>query len=262
VSKSLLARLLPHLGRMGRASRWKRTRGRPRVWAHRGDSAHAPENTMLAFDKARAAGADGIELDVRLDGDGTVVVFHDSKLERLTGQRGLMEQLSKSQRDELRVGGEPVPTLAEVLHSIDLEIDVEIKSNQPGRSGALVEATAKVIKDSGRADQIMVSSFDPVVLVQFHRHLPEVALGFIFAEDQALPLRKGWAGTLVGASLVHPQNTLCTEETVRAWHRAGTPVNVWTVDSAAELVRLSRLGVDGVFSNDPANALAVLTEAM
>jgi len=258
--KSSLARLLPHLGRMGRASRWKRTRSRPRVWAHRGDSAHAPENTMLAFDKASAAGADGIELDVRLDGDGTVVVFHDSKLDRLTGQSGRMEELSKARREELRVGGEPVATLAEVLHAIQLEINVEIKSNQPGRSGALVAATAKVIKDSGRADEILVSSFDPIVLVQFHRLLPEVALGFIFAEDQALPLRKGWAGTLVGASLVHPQNTLCTEDSVRAWHRAGTPVNVWTVDAPSELIRLSRLGVDGVFSNDPAAALAALSD--
>ncbi|HMG55621.1 MAG TPA: glycerophosphodiester phosphodiesterase, partial [Kofleriaceae bacterium] len=92
--KSPLVRLLPQFGRLGRATRWRRTRGRPRVWAHRGDSANAPENTMLAFDRARAAGADGIELDVRFDADHNVVVFHDSELARLTGRPGLMEQLS------------------------------------------------------------------------------------------------------------------------------------------------------------------------
>src|SRR5215470_626637 len=92
MSKPPLARLLPHLGRLGRATRWRRTRGRPRVWAHRGDSAHAPENTMLAFDLARAAGADGVELDVRFDGDDNVVVYHDSELARLTGRPGRMEQ--------------------------------------------------------------------------------------------------------------------------------------------------------------------------
>src|SRR3954468_11213999 len=102
---SPLARLLPHLGRLGRATRWRRTRGRPRVWAHRGDSANAPENTMLAFDKARAVGADGIELDVRFDGDKNVVVFHDSPLDRLTGRSGLMEELSAKDRLQLRVGG-------------------------------------------------------------------------------------------------------------------------------------------------------------
>jgi glycerophosphoryl diester phosphodiesterase len=56
MAKSVFARLLPHLGRLGRATRWRRTRGRPRVWAHRGASAHAPENTMAAFELARAAG--------------------------------------------------------------------------------------------------------------------------------------------------------------------------------------------------------------
>jgi glycerophosphoryl diester phosphodiesterase len=215
---------------------------------------------MLAFDKARDAGADGIELDVRLDGDGNVVVFHDSSLQRLTGQAGTIEQTSEIARKELRVDGQPIALLADVLHSYDLEIDVEIKANHVGREGALVEATAKVIKDSGRSDQILVSSFDPLALVQFHRHLPDVALGYIFGKDQALPLRRGWAGIAVGASLVHPQHTLCNEKTVAAWQRAGTPINVWTVDSRAELLRLAALGVDGVFANDPAHALAVFAE--
>ncbi|MBA3453391.1 MAG: glycerophosphodiester phosphodiesterase, partial [Deltaproteobacteria bacterium] len=232
----------------------------PRVWAHRGASAHAPENTMLAFDKAREAGADGIELDVRLDADGTVIVFHDRSLQRLTGQPGLIDQTSATARAELRVSGEPVPLLADVLHTYDFEVNVEIKSDQPGRAAALVEATARVIKASGRIDTVLVSSFDPLALVQLHRHLPGVALGYIFGKDQSLPLRRGWAGIAVGASLVHPQHTLCTKKTVAAWQRAGTPINVWTVDDRAELLRLAELGVDGVFSNDPAHAIAVLSE--
>src|SRR5215510_1729989 len=103
MSRSPLARLLPHLGRLGRATRWRRTKGRPRAWAHRGDSVHAPENTMLAFERAVAAGADGIELDVRSDGERNVVVFHDSPLERLTGLPGTMEQQSAAARARLRV---------------------------------------------------------------------------------------------------------------------------------------------------------------
>src|SRR6185436_18218786 len=111
MSTPSLARLVPHLGRLGRGTRWRRTRGRPRVWAHRGDSANAPENTMRAFDQAHAAGADGIELDVRFDGDGNVVVFHDDDLQRLCGVPGRMEQLSATERGQLRVRGEPVPLL-------------------------------------------------------------------------------------------------------------------------------------------------------
>ena len=261
MSTSVLARLLPHLGRLSRATRWRRTKGRPRVWAHRGDSAHAPENTMLAFDKARAAGADGIELDVRFDGDRNVVVFHDSPLERLTGRPGRIEELSAAERANLRVGGEPVPLLAEVLAAFDLEIDVEIKSQSVGRSAALVEATARVIRDSRRADRVLVSSFDPIALLQLHRHAPDVALAYLFHDEQLLPLRRGWVGRWIGSSLVHPQNTLCTEAHVRAWHTAGLPINAWTIDDRDELQRLARLGVDGVFANDPAHAIAVLSAA-
>jgi glycerophosphoryl diester phosphodiesterase len=258
MSKSGLARFVPHLGRLGRAERWRRTKGRPRVWAHRGDSAHHPENTMAAFEAARAAGADGIELDVHLDREGNACVFHDDDLQRLTGRPGKFSELGAAERKELRVGGQPVPLLAEVLEALGtMECDVEIKAPRPARMGELVEKTARVIRDSGRAEQILVSSFDPFSLMQFHRHLPDVALAYLFHDEQPLPLRRGWVGTWMGASLFHPQNTLCTEKTVKAWHTAGMPLNVWTVDDAAELERLARLGVDGVFANDPAHALAV-----
>lgn len=216
---------------------------------------------MLAFDKARAAGADGIELDIRFDGDRNVVVFHDGPLQRLTGMPGRMEELPAAQRAKLRIGGEPVPLLAEVLAAFDLEIDVEIKAPKVGRMGSLVEATAKIIKDSGRSDQILVSSFDPITLLQFHRRLPTVAIAYLFHDGQPLPLRRGWVGNWMGASLLHPQHTLCTEASVKAWHTAGLPINVWTVDDRGELERLARLGIDGVFSNDPAHAIEVLSRA-
>jgi glycerophosphoryl diester phosphodiesterase len=252
-----LARFLPHLGRLGRGTRWRRTRGRPRVWAHRGDSANAPENTLRAFEQARAAGADGLEFDVRFDRDRNVVVFHDDTLDRLCGRPGRITEVSAR---DLRVGGEPVPLLAEVLDAFELELDVEIKVPAAGRGGELAQAVAKVIKAARKSviDQTMVSSFDPVALVQFHRHLPDVALAHIFHGEQALPLRRGWAGALVGSSLVHPHFSLCDEDSVRKWHSAGMAINVWTVDDPSELLRLADLGVDGVFANDPAAALRVL----
>jgi glycerophosphoryl diester phosphodiesterase len=259
---SALARFIPHFGRLGRATRWRRTKGRPRVWAHRGDSAHEAENTMAAFERARAAGADGIELDVRLDGDDTVVVFHDDDLQRLCQRPGRIEELATAEREALRVGGHPVPTLADVLASLgELEVNVELKAPRLGRGGQLAARTAQVIRDSGRADQVIVSSFDPVVLVQFHRHLPGIALAFLFHDEQPLPLRRGWVGSWVGASAVHPQHTLVTEASVKAWHTAGLPINAWTVDDDDELRRLARLGVDGVFANDPGHAVQVLSEA-
>lgn len=255
---AVLSRVVPHLGRLGRAERWRRLRARPRVWAHRGASAHAPENTLEAFELARTAGADGIELDVRLDRDGNVVVFHDADLKRLCGRPGSIEELTAAERKELRVGGAAVPTLEEVFHVVgDIEINVEIKANQPGRNAALVEATANVIRRSGRAEQVLVSSFDPFSLLQFYRHLPDVALALLFHREQALPIRKGWLGRAIGATVLHPEHTLCTAERVKVWHTSGRPVNAWTVDDPLELRRLDELGVDGVFTNDPARALAV-----
>jgi glycerophosphoryl diester phosphodiesterase len=258
--KSRFARLVPHLGRLGRGTRWRRTRGRPRVWAHRGASAIAPENTMVAFEAARAAGADGLEFDVRFDADKNVVVFHDDPLERLVGGPGRMSQLSTAERAALRVRGEPVPLLAEVLDSFELELDVEIKVDRAGRGGELVAATAKVIRDARKTviDRTLVSSFDPFALLQFHQHLPDIACAYIFHSKQALPLRRGWVGNAVGVSLVHPDHTLCTEDSVRRWHSAGMPINTWTVDDPDELRRLAALGIDGVFANDPGAALRVL----
>lgn len=256
---SPIARFLPHMGRLTRAERWKRIGKRPRVWAHRGDSAHEPENTLAAFERAREAGADGIELDVQLDGDGTVVVFHDDTLDRLVGRPGRLSDLSSHERSKLRVSGHPIPTLEEVLAGLgDLECNIEIKTGRLFRSGRLVAATADVIRTSGRADQILVSSFDPVALVQLHRHLPDMALAHLFHEEQPLPLRRGWVGHWMGASLVHPQHSLCTEESMRRWRTAGLPVNAWTVDDASELLRLAALGVDGIFVDDPGHALAIL----
>jgi glycerophosphoryl diester phosphodiesterase len=261
MQKSGLARLVPHLGRHGRANRWKRVGKRPRVWAHRGASALAPENTLAAFELAKQVGADGIELDVQLDRDGNVVVFHDHDLQRLCDRPGSIDMMSASERKTLRVRGECVPTLAEVFDMLgDMEINVELKVAKLARAGALAEAAAHVIRQSRRADQVLVSSFDPFTLVQFHRHMPDLALAFLFGRDQALPIRRGWVGTWMGASVLHPDHVLCTATLVKHWHTAGMPVNAWTVDDPAELARLAGIGVDGVFANDPAHALAVLAD--
>ena len=63
----------------------------------------------------------------------------------------------------------------------------------------------------------------------------------------------------VGATVLHPEHTLCTAENVKAWHTSGRPVNAWTVDDPQEMRRLTVRGVDGIFTNDPARALSVLS---
>lgn len=256
----LLADKVPHFGRVARATRWRRVRGRPRVWAHRGASALEPENTLAAFAQAKADGADGVELDVRCDASGVVVVFHDDDLVRLCGRTGTMESLSSSERAEVRVREHhAIPTLAEALAAIaPLEVNVELKTPVFARPSGLPAAAARVIRQSGAAPRVLVSSFDPVALLQFHAACPEVAIAFLFHQDQRWPVRAGWAGRLLGPAALHPDRALCTAARVAAWQRAGYAVNVWTVNEPAEVQRLAALGVDGIFTDDPGATLALL----
>jgi len=254
--RSAFARLVPARN----AARWRHPRGPMRVWAHRGDSAHETENTLAAFAAARATGADGVELDVRLDADGEVVVFHDDDLQRLCGRPGRIERLSAGERRALRLpAGHAVPTLAEAIEAVGpLDLDVELKSPRPGRAGRLAAAVAGVIRGSGHADHIIVSSFDPIALLQFRRHAPEIALAYLFHADQALPLRLGLPAPIAGVAAVHPDERLITAAAVERWHARGYAVNAWTVDDPGRLRELALIGVDGVCTNDPAAALRAL----
>ena len=256
---SRFGRLVPQRN----AGRWRHPHGPMRVWAHRGDSVHVTENTIAAFEAARAKHADGVELDVRLDGDGEAVVFHDDDLMRLCGRPGRIERLPGAERAALRVPGDhAIPTLAEAIEACGpLELDVELKSPGPGRAGRLAAKVADVVRASGAADRIIVSCFDPLALLQFRRHAPEIALGYLFHRDQALPLRMGLAAPIAGVAAVHPDERLVTPTAVERWHARGYAVNTWTVDDPARLRMLAAMGVDGVCTNDPAAALVALGRA-
>src|SRR5215204_4501911 len=93
----------------------------PVIFAHRGASAHAPENTLAAFELALAQGADGIELDAKLSADGHVVVIHDATVDRTTDKHGRVKDMSLAELRSLDAGTffeekyhrEKVPTLEE-----------------------------------------------------------------------------------------------------------------------------------------------------
>ncbi|WP_363324389.1 glycerophosphodiester phosphodiesterase family protein [uncultured Desulfuromonas sp.] len=222
------------------------------VWAHRGASARAPENTMAAFRQAETDGADGIELDVHLSRDGRVVVVHDDTLERTTDGRGPVEAMAAGELGVLDAGswfapcfqGEPLPLLEEVLAWAGerLRINVEIKTPRAGL------AVLKLLRayPSVRA---MVSSFDHGLLQALRRSDSRLPLGFL--TDSRL-----WRGTVrraaaCGAESVHPRHEFVSESLVAACRQKGLRLFAWTVDDPARLERLLKLGVDGVFSNDP-----------
>ena len=249
---------------MAHTARWERQRERPLIIAHRGASADAIENTLAAFRLARADGADGVELDVMRCKSGEVVVFHDDDLERLGKRPGLVRAVSLAELREIDLGGgEKIPLLDEVLEELGpLLLNVELKSapSWPARliDDGLPAAVAAILERHSFGDRALVSSFDPLLLARFHRRARRVPTGLLFAHDQARPYRQAWAAPLLRPAALHPESLLVDAQTVRRWHTRDLLVNVWTVDDAAELRLYAALGVDGLITNRPKFARAVL----
>jgi glycerophosphoryl diester phosphodiesterase len=229
------------------------------VYGHRGASAHAVENTIAAFRRARADGADGVELDVRLDGGGRVVVFHDETLDRLAGRPGRIAELPSAALDAVRLaGGERVPTLDETLEELSgLRVNVEIKAPRAVPPRGLVAAVLAALRRHAATD-VIVSSFNPLALLELRARAPEIPSGLLFHRGQARPFREAWARHVLRPSALHPEHALVHPPTVAAWRAAGLEVNAWTVDAPADVVRMVRAGVTGIISNDPAAARAAM----
>lgn len=231
--------------------------------AHRGASAHALENTVEAFRRAAADGADGVELDVLSCATGEVVVFHDDDLQRLAGRPDRVDGLSLGEvRRVTLTGGGGIPTLEEALEACGpaLLVNVELKSTglRDRALGRLVDGVSAAIDRSGAHRRVLVSSFSPVAVARWQRHRRDVHAALLFEREAPLPLRRGWAAMALRPFALHPEAALCTPERVRAWQGRGYAVGTWTVDDPERLRALRDMGVDAVISNDPAAARAAL----
>lgn len=226
----------------------------PYVFGHRGVRGEAPENTMAAFELAAESGADGVELDVRLCRTGELVVCHDADLARVTrgADRRNVADLDRDDLARVDVGrGERVPLLSEVLawaESRRLRVNVEMKRDVPSRR-AVVDATARIL-EGANLPPIVVSSFDPWMLLHLGWRKPAALLGYLFASEQRFA-RSGILGGVLHVGAVHPERTEVNGARVRAWRKRGRIVNVWTVNDAAEARALGALGVDAIITDAP-----------
>ncbi|MDD1649382.1 MAG: hypothetical protein LUO80_03165 [Methylococcaceae bacterium] len=223
------------------------------VYAHRGASAEAPENTLAAFRRALDAGADGIEMDVHLASDGVPVVIHDDTLERTTDGSGAVAAHRAAQLQTLDAGswfgphfaGEPLPTLEEALRLLAgrLRINLEVKATRAGL--AVLD-----LLPSFPAAEVVVSSFDHALLADLRRNAPDLPLAVL---QESGSWRRALASAVaLHACAFHPQVDLVSRPLLAACRRMQLPVFVWTVDDAGQARTLARAGVAGVFSNDPA----------
>lgn len=199
------------------------------IFAHRGASADAPENTLVAFLLAAEQGADGIELDVRLTTDLQLLVAHDP----ISGTRA--DYPSQ-------------PTLDDVFATVGKRfacINVELKESGNGLEPQVLECIAR----HGIAERVLISSFLPEAL---HN-----CAGLLCARLFSQTLPDDWNKWPV----LHPHFALVTEETMTLWRSVGKQVNVWTVNNPDEMRRLAALGVDGVITDVPGFARQLFAEA-
>ena len=212
--------------------------------AHRGASRDAPENTLAAFDLAVAQGADMIETDLHLLRDGAVALYHDDDVRgRPVGAHTLAE---------LRAALPDVPTLEETLDRLGGRIawNLEIKSPRSGDYPGLEARALAEVRKRGILATTLFSSFADTVLRRLREQEPDARLGTLVSSRAPGDILAR-AGS-VRAEAVHLDLRLATKERIEAAHAAGYQVNVWTVDSPVDQARLIGFGVDGIFTNLPA----------
>lgn len=225
-----------------------------RIIAHRGASVAAPENTQRAFATAKELGAHAIELDARVCGTGEVVVFHDERLDRLAGAPGRVAETPLAELRKLRVRGEPIPTLDEVLRSDDRPpgLVIEIKTdrwNQIGIAAKVAELVRRT--DATGRGPLAISSFNPLLLYALKGIAAHIPRALLAHREQPWPLRKLWLARPVQPRELHLEACMIDAALVARARRAGRFVVAWTVNERAEGERLRGMGVDGVITDVP-----------
>ncbi|MFM9878626.1 MAG: glycerophosphodiester phosphodiesterase family protein [Rhodoglobus sp.] len=237
----------------------------PRVFAHRGLAIDAPENTLLAFARAIAVGAEYIETDVHSSHDGASVISHDPDLARIAGREVKVEQLSMTELRRIDLGhGQGFCSLAEALDGFpETRFNIDIKS------AAAVEPTVRAILSQRAGDRVLVSSFSERRRTAALRELPGVASS-ASARRFATALLAGKVGlspvmrrALSGLVAVQvPERALglavTTKRMLARLHSAGVEVHIWTVNDPDRMRELLMLGVDGIVTDRADVALEVV----
>jgi glycerophosphoryl diester phosphodiesterase len=244
------------------------------VVGHRGNAAHAPENTLESFKQAVAIGVDALELDVHQSRDGHVVVIHDSTLDRTTDRSGRIERLTlaeiraadagarytldKGHSHPYRGQGIRVPTLDEVLEAFpSMPLLIEIKTPQASA------ATRQAVERHGAAGRCIVAAFDEAAMKPFRgSSIPQGAsrrdtAKLLWRAALRIPARRASFHVMCMPPL-HRGIPLPVGGYARILEPVGVPVHVWTIDEVEDAKRLRRRGVRGIITNDPALIIGAL----
>lgn len=231
----------------------------PRIFAHRGASERAPENTLPAFELACGLGADAFELDVHLTADGEIVVIHDDTVDRTSNGTGRVREMTYEELSALDFSyGKPgyadvrLPLLADVLQLARRNgvcVNAEIKEYSPSGSPELIRRLLELEKSCGMSGRILYSSFDHYLLRELKRVSAEAPAAVLYANG----LVDVWDyAEKLHAQAVHPFFACLSDPAlVPECHIRHLMVHPWTVNREEDLEAAFRAGVDGVITNRP-----------
>ena len=217
---------------------------------HRGAKGHLAENTLESIQKALRFGVEAIEIDVHRCKTGELVVIHDFTLDRTTNGSGEVAKKSLTEIKVLKVEDEfEIPLLTEVLDFIEGKCTINIELKGLNTATATAKTIKKYIAEKNWTyKDFIVSSFQKNELFQMRKLDEKVALGILSKASvtEAIEL-----GKLLKASAIHPSLGIITRDNVKASHKAGFNVNVWTVNEPEDIQRMREFGVDGIISDFP-----------
>jgi len=250
------------------------------VLAHRGDSVRFPENTMVAFESAVKMGVDLIETDVHITADGEVIIWHDETLERTAGIKGAIPSLSLDKVMQADAGylfsvdggksfpfrgkGIRVVLLEELLKKLpNMRFNIDLKD----KSSLLVNRYAEILRSTGAVDRVCTASFHTSNLKLFRKLLPDGATSFTQREVIATLLlvktgliifKRRFKGDLFQGPDRQGKITVASKRLATALKKRGVGVNIWTINDAPTMHRMLDLGVEGIFTDNPALLLDVV----
>ena len=236
-----------------------------KILAHRGFSSRYPENSMLAFERALALGADGAEFDVQISSDGVPVVFHDENLIRITGTDALVKDLTLAELMRFDVSyrfrGEcpvqRIPTLEEYFSLVrdhNFISNIELKTAIYEYAG-IERIVVDLVRKYDLSDRVILSSFNHYSLLRCKAIAPELPCGLLYECRIAEP--QDYARRL-GMEFLHPDYRFLNDEELNKYELAGVKTSPWTVDGETEIwYLLHQPNIYSIISNKPDLALAL-----
>ncbi len=236
------------------------------VISHRGANKYAPQNTLPAFKRAVEIGCDGFETDVHITKDGKIVLCHNYTIDETSNGQGLISNKTLAELKSYDFGsyfnkrfeGTEIPTIDEFLSFVETTdisvLNIEIKSPKENET-AIVRETIKAVKEHNLFDKLLISSFDPKLLVEAKQIDKNCKTGYLYSPTNAITYRIMWQPFKFAKSIdcdaIHPHFIYVNKKYAEAAKQAGLMLNPWIVDSETMINKMLDCKVDGIITNYP-----------